>query len=254
MLPLFFLLSFMIAWSAWYLAFTMHLPLIVFGAFAPAMAALIVSYVQDREKGIANLLSALARTPSNIWLWAFAVGYTPALKLLAAVVYRFANRAWPPFGSESWFVIVAAVGFGAIFQVGEELGWRGYLLPALEKHMRLSTASLLLGVIWALWHLPFFVLPSSPMYKESLPDFIVQVVLLSVAFAWLYWRSGRSLLLVMLLHSSFNNSKDIVVGLPIRYITLAGMALVAVVLFFDMRLHEDQHRRAARALSGALEP
>jgi membrane protease YdiL (CAAX protease family) len=66
-----------------------------------------------------------------------------------------------------------------------------------------------LGVIWALWHLPLFFLYGADAYGQSFPIFVLQVMALSVTMAWLYARTG-SLLPVMLLHAAVNNSKDVV--------------------------------------------
>jgi membrane protease YdiL (CAAX protease family) len=74
----------------------------------------------------------------------------------------------------------------------------------------LARASLLLGVIWACWHLPQFFILESDTYGQSFFVFGLQVTALSVAIAWLYARTNGSLLLVMLMHAAVNNSKDIV--------------------------------------------
>ena len=76
----------------------------------------------------------------------------------------------------------------------------------------MRTASLILGVIWAVWHLPQFYVAAADTYHQSFLVWAPQVVAISVALAWLYAKSGGSLLLVMLMHSAINNSKDIVVS------------------------------------------
>jgi membrane protease YdiL (CAAX protease family) len=95
-------------------------------------------------------------------------------------------------------------------QAGEEIGWRGYVLPRLTSRFGLAQASVLLGVIWATWHLPLFFIPGSDLLNQSFPVYLLQVSALSVVFAWLYWRTEGSLLLTMLLHAAINNTKDIV--------------------------------------------
>ena len=64
--------------------------------------------------------------------------------------------------------------------------------------------------IWASWHLPLFFALEGDTYGQSFPVFLLQVTALSVAMAWLYWRTAGSLLLVMLMHAAVNNTKDIV--------------------------------------------
>jgi hypothetical protein len=108
-------------------------------------------------------------------------------------------------------MIPFAVAISVPFQAGEEVGWRGYALPRLAARFGLARASLLLGAIWAFWHLPQFL----HRRRRYLPSVVrragrLQVVAMSVAFAWLYARTGGSLLLVMLLHAAINNTKDVV--------------------------------------------
>ena len=95
-------------------------------------------------------------------------------------------------------------------QAGEEIGWRGYALPRLSERFGLAPASIILGILWATWHLPLFFFYGSDIRGQSFPLYLLQVTAVSVAMAWLYWRTGGSLLLVMLLHAAVNNLKDIV--------------------------------------------
>lgn len=71
-------------------------------------------------------------------------------------------------------------------------------------------ASLLLGLIWAFWHLPQFFIREADTYGQSFFLYVLQVIALSVAIAWLWAKTNGSLLLPMLFHSAVNNSKDIV--------------------------------------------
>jgi membrane protease YdiL (CAAX protease family) len=86
----------------------------------------------------------------------------------------------------------------------EELRWRGYALPRLQQRYGALAASLLLGVIWAGWHLPNWFLPDSNQAATSFPIFVVGAVALSIILAWLYNSTGGSLLLVILAHTIFD--------------------------------------------------
>src|SRR5205814_483506 len=80
----------------------------------------------------------------------------------------------------------------------------------LAARFGLGRASIVLGVIWACWHLPLFYLRGVDTYGQAFVPWLLQVTALSVAIAWLYWRTGGSLLLTMLMHAAINNTKDIV--------------------------------------------
>jgi uncharacterized protein len=89
----------------------------------------------------------------------------------------------------------------------EELGWRGYALPRLQRHASALVASLVLACIWMLWHAPLFFLADVPGFSELpvLPYLTVGVAS-SVVYTWLYNSSGGSILLAMLLHAAKNLS------------------------------------------------
>jgi uncharacterized protein len=180
-----------------------------------------------------------------------------AVKLTAALLHRGLLGAWPRFGSESLAMIPLAIAVSTPFQAGEEIGWRGYALPRLAARFGLARASLLLGVIWAFWHLPQFYIADADTYRQSFLVWSAQVVAMSVAFAWLYARTGGSLLLVMLLHSAINNSKDIVPsgvdGAPgvfsihapaVSWLSLGLLSIGAGYCFFRMPHHENHSHRS----------
>jgi CAAX protease family protein len=200
----------------------------------------------DGRAGLLSLLRRLFQWQVS-WRWyAFAVGYMAAIKLTAAAVHRIAPGSWPRFGSEAWYVMIAATLFSTVVggQAGEEIGWRGYALPRLAASVGLRTGSVVLGVIWAFWHLPLFYLPGADTYHQSFPVYALQVTALSVAFAWLYAYTKGSLLLTMLMHAAVNNTKDIVpstgipgatnpfwvASTPIAWITL-GLLWIAAAYF-----------------------
>src|SRR6185295_19358647 len=135
-----------------------------------------------------------------------------AIKLAVAVAYRIVMHTWPRFGDEPWLLIMAATVASLVLggQAGEELGWRGYALPRMASRLGMRAASVLLGVLWAGWHLPLFFLSGIDKSGQSFPVYVLQVTAVSVGMAWLYQHTRGSLLLAMLMHSAGNQSKDLV--------------------------------------------
>ena len=230
----FFLLTFAFTWTAWLAPAALGAPrtsgffgpggpVFLLGVFAPAIVALALTAYSEGRTGVARLLARIGRWHAGAHLYLFAITYMAATKLFAALIHRMVTGAWPSFGDTPVALMLGAILVSTWVQAGEEVGWRGYALPRLATHLGLGGASVLLGVIWALWHLPLFFLHGSGSDGQSFPIYLLHVTGLSVAMSWLYWKSEGSLLLVMLMHASVNNTTGIVPA--------AGLSPVAPMSF-----------------------
>jgi CAAX protease family protein len=222
--------------------------LVLLGTIAPSLVALALTARAEGDAGVRALLGRIFRWRVGARWYVFAVGYMAAIKLTVAVVHRLATGTWPRFGNEAWYIIAAVLAISTWAQAGEEVGWRGYALPRLAARFGLGPASVVLGVIWAIWHLPLFYLHGADTYGQSFTAYLLQVTALSVAMAWLYWNTHGSLLLVMLMHAAINNTKDIVPTVPrtpgnplwpsatlISWLGVAVLWLVAAYFLVRMR-------------------
>jgi membrane protease YdiL (CAAX protease family) len=117
----------------------------------------------------------------------------------------------------------------------EEIGWRGFALPRLIAKYGALPASMVLGVIWSLWHTPMFVLQgfTLEMFLLALPFFIAG----SIVFSWLYLRAGGSLPVAILAHAGahLNNSHTALPAdmLPFVVHTIAYCVCAALVVALD---------------------
>lgn len=247
-------LTFLVTWTCWFgwSAFTRDRPqtspLFLLGVFAPAFVALALTRRAVGRDALRALVRPIGRWRVAARYYSFAVLYMAATRLAAAVLHRLIAGAWPAFGRTPFYLLAAAIVFSTWVQAGEEIGWRGYALPRLAARIGLGGAALLLGVIWAFWHLPLFFLPDTGSTDQSFPVYLLSVTAISVAMAWLYWRTGGSLLLVMLMHASVNNTSEIVpAAVPgatnpltlnassIAWLTVAVSWIVAAILLVRMR-------------------
>lgn len=189
-----------------------------------------------------------------------------AIKLTVALVHRLATGVWPRFGDTPWVLMIAATVFSTVIggQAGEEIGWRGYALPRLAARFGLGGASIVLGVIWACWHLPLFYFQGADTNGQSFVAYLLQVTALSVAIAWLYWRTNGSLLLTMLMHAAINNTKDIVPSIArtatnpfalsaslVSWLTVALLWIAAGYFLVRMRRAEPRARSDSRDVFAA---
>src|SRR5919107_6205863 len=88
--------------------------------------------------------------------------------------------------------------------LGEEIGWRGYALPRLQARRSALSASLIVGVFWAFYHLPLFFTGQAFRSPSILVPFVISGIALSVILTWVYNSTGGRLLLVVLLHATAN--------------------------------------------------
>ena len=148
-------------------------PLFLLGIIAPSVVALALTARVDGRAGMLALLRRIVHRPVSARWYVFAVGYTAAIKLAVALLHRLATGAWPPFGQTPLYIMVGAIILSTPVQAGEEIGWRGYALPRLAGHLGLAPASIVLGVLWACWHLPLFFIPGADTSGQSFPVYLL---------------------------------------------------------------------------------
>jgi membrane protease YdiL (CAAX protease family) len=132
-----------------------------------------------------------------------------------------------------------------VLVVGEELGWRGYAQPELEKRYSPLVAAIILGILWGFWHLPNFFNPSLPHYEIPLPAFVMYTTGLSVLAAWLLKHTRGSVLLSTLLHGSTNTFVFLTPGLDTatRWWLIGGtycIAALVVAIFYGTQLYRPK--------------
>lgn len=173
--------------------------------------------------------------------YAFALLILPAVALVGVVLARLLGQSIPPpaFAGHSWQgwipAVLSSFLLTALFTGGvcEEVGWRGFLLPRLQKRFSPLSASLILAPVWTFWHLPLYLTGIRP--PASMVPFFAMVILLSILFTWLYNRTGGSVLLVVLLHAAVNNYA-VLVPRAGYYTMMAGVLLVGGLVILD-RMH-----------------
>lgn len=180
---------------------------------AAAVVAFVLSGVLSPRQGVRDLLSSLdpRRRPVRWHWWAIALALYPAVLALGyAVSTAFGLEELAPRPAVLWTWLVADVLLTSLyFLIGggglEEPGWRGFLLTGLQKRFGPLPASLILAVVWALWHLPFFWFGGAQGGLLGVVFYLLlEVAPLAVLFTALLNRTRGSLPIAMLLHVSVN--------------------------------------------------
>ncbi len=204
-LSVFFPLAFLFSWYSFVL-FHLGVPRVTGGInpLGPAVAALITAGVFDRGRGVKELLGRYLRWRVGWLPFGFALLLPLALSVGAGAInvllgahspHRAQRAAWPQIFPAFVFILL-------FIGLGEETGWRGYALPQLQCRYSPLVASLALGVIWAIWHIPLMGIEFS---WPIVPFFVVSVLAGSVISAWLFNRAKGSLLPLPIFHATVNS-------------------------------------------------
>lgn len=188
------------------------------GPWGPSVAAFLVTWYYERKSGVLRLLkSAVTCRASKQWFIPVFI-IMPVLAGLSFILSGAEGNEEPSSEafSKPWIILT---NFVYIFFLGgplqEEFGWRGFLLPALQKKYNALVSGIILGIIWAVWHFPLNFTPdkAGPQYAaaiQMLAGSVIMMILLSVIFTWIYNNTGGSILMALLLHTMINLSVYVV--------------------------------------------
>jgi membrane protease YdiL (CAAX protease family) len=191
------LLAFGFTWSLLPLAAT-SLPVSLIALCGPAVAALAVTAAADpTERRAFRARLTRWRIPIRWYLLALAIPW-PVSLLRSGIEYACVGgrvELLPPS-------MLGAVVF--VLVAGEEVGWRGFALPRLLPRFGPWGASVILGVVWGLWHLPLFFMPGMPQHGMPIPAFVLYTTALSVILTDLARRTQASVVIATLFHGAVN--------------------------------------------------
>ena len=211
------------SWTPWIL--------IYIGSFGPPISAGVVTWLQGESVRAWARQIARWRVGLPWWIVAFGV---PILIILVttAILVAIGGPVDPAQLSASPLLIVVIFIFGLTVSGGlnEEPGWRGFAQPYLNDKYSALTASLIIGVVWAFWHLPYFVIPITPHSGFTLVNqvgWFLGIIFLSVILGWAYNNTG-SVLIVMVLHAMVNTA-DVLLPLAPDQIVSDGVVIESAV-------------------------
>lgn len=210
--------TFILTWSSWgLLAFLVSrgmmslqsvpgMTLYILGGSAPTIMAFAAVLLTSESKKVQELTSRIIkfRIPIRYYLAALLI---PGLLGLAG---RFGagliiSDYVPASDLQPIYYFIPLFASSIIFGGLEEVGWRGILQPAVTKHVSLVPANIIIGIIWAFWHLPMFFLIGVSHYGNSFLLFALAGIGWSAFMTWLYHRT-ESIFICILFHAAINAS------------------------------------------------
>ena len=233
-LALYLVLVFVGFWGCLALGYVgrLHFWVPILGAFAPATAALIVVGLGQGEPATRDLMRRLFAWRVHPACYVAAIGI-PVVQNLCAVGLAAAHGSFSLARVPPVLPVLPAIWVVFLFAAGEEVGWRGFLLPRLLATRGAVSASVVLGTIHAVWHWPLIVLPHQYLSGVPLVAFSAFVISEAFLFTWLFQKTGGSILLAALLHGSSNGAMlfyDGIAPAEAPWLKASISALTAVIL------------------------
>lgn len=247
----FYLLAFVISWLGWMPQalhgrdiFPFDSPLFnLLGAGGPTLAAVIVVWLRSGRNQVGGLFSGLGRWRVSLTNYLFALGYWFVAAGLSLALMALAGYQLPNLGKLPWLGLAPIFLAMLLSNVWEEIGWRGFALPELQKKYDDRQIALLMGLLWSLWHIPLMLTPASPM--ADLPWFweVLFSLGLTVIYTWLFNQTGGSLLLVSLFHAISNTVASLMLEGGVFLSSYPFVVGVTCVTALAVLLLSRRHRR-----------
>jgi len=201
-------------------------PLFILAVWGPNLAAVIVTAAVSGGAGVLALLERVIRFRVGLVWYLLALLLVP----VGGVLIRLASGLPLVLTTMPGLSMAATLGVLMITgALGEEVGWRGFALPRLLERFSPIVASLLLGAVWGIWHLPSFFVSGLPQAGLQIPVFLVGALSLSVIATWILIHARGSVFLSMLLHFSVNFTLNLL-GVRLLYVGLFQVAVALVLL------------------------
>jgi uncharacterized protein len=228
----------------------------------PTLSAFIMTATTEGREGVRRLLGRYVLWRVGLRWYVFALLGVPLIMLVGTMVYSMELPNLAALGGPS-YLLSYLVSFALVTVLGgpllEEGGWRGFALPRMERLHGPLLASLILGVLWALWHLPEFLVSSWTALMGgggilSIILFTLGAITFTIVITWVFNNTRASLLLAILVHASIDTFGGTLAAIfpakavasPFPYLISFGVVAVLLIVLTRGRL---DYQRLAQAQS-----
>src|SRR5688572_16191685 len=211
--------------------------------WSPTIIAVVFVLVGGGVAALREELKARFRYYHGASRWLALAVILPIVAVAAALLSARAVGDAAPFTPASGLPVMIGVQIitGAI---GEELGWRGYLLPRLRTFVGVAPSFWIMGTLWSLWHVPAFFEPTLPHYTMPMWLVLLFVVFFGVFMGFVFKRAGESVLATMAAHLSLNIMHGLggaALASPMFWgVQAAVFGVAAVVITIASRTHRQR--------------
>jgi len=205
------------------------------GVTGTLVSAFLCAYIFASSATSRTLnLRKIIRWRVGLRWWSFVLVF-PVILAFAAIVFSwlqgneltFFQKADLTIGNYFLYVMRTLLFTFLVVAVGEEVGWRGWMLPKLQEKFSPLSSSIILGLVWGLWHLPLFFNGFYSQGPESIIGYLILGPIYAVIYTWLYIKTDGNLLLIIVLHTMMN-SIDLILAKPPSEIVVLLIVIVVV--------------------------
>jgi membrane protease YdiL (CAAX protease family) len=245
----FFVLAFLFTWINWIpqallsrgiVNYKVPVFITIIAGYGPALSAIIITRLTSGMAGVKNLFGRVIQWRAGLRWYAIVLLLPPAITIAAQLLHQLLGNGsekllpfqllnlGPPGTPVSVQILLLAIVFIIGFDgFGEELGWRGFALPRLLEKYSALTASLVLGAIWAIWHLPYAMTVGTSMSEHHFLYFVPGIIASSILSTWIYNNTNGSILMVILFHATGNLSYMV---LPVFFHGVGSVGILTTVI------------------------
>ena len=177
-------------------------PLIILAVYSPGIAGVFLVWRFYGLKGLGSFFRRLTLWRMPLVWWLFLILGIPVVFYTGAAIKGTIND---PFPFSPYFQALPALALALFLGPIEEFGWRGLALPLMQRKLSPFWAGLILGVIWALWHIPSFFLSGMPQTAWAAGPYFLGIIALSVILTPMFNSARGSLLIAVLYHFNMMN-------------------------------------------------
>jgi membrane protease YdiL (CAAX protease family) len=209
----------------------------VFAKYGPTLAGVFMAWAVAGRAGLMRLVSGLLTFRIHLGWYAFALLLPFVMVVVSIAVFAMTGgnlqtENWRSATLLSLIVLIPTkIFFGG--GLGEELGWRGFALPQLQKRMTALKASLIIWIVWSVWHFPAIALDANREGEMPIVMFTIFVLAITILLTWAFNSTSGNLLILVLFHAAANASEhllELLVPLPDRVIALAWLTAFYCVI------------------------
>lgn len=174
--------------------------LFVVGGFVPSVAGLLLTRIYDNKSGLKELLKSAVNYRIGLQTFIIILICPVATGMLQIIIMRLTGGSF----DYSQFIkqLPSIIPLIILGPLSEEFGWRGFLQKRVNTEFTPVIGSIVIGVTWALWHLPLFYLPGTSQHDFDIPfiPFFISLIFTSFIYTYVYIKSHGSLFSAILLH------------------------------------------------------